>query len=197
MRGRGKRSAVDSLSKAYFCVADKVKDRFFRADSACYEAAVLQWLADPERADASKSRIGFTISADMTPELHLLCTRVADSEWELVDELVDETVCCMAERLVQLRSSGGGGGATPARLPTSPSRAAPRSLQVARLHSPHDRRRRAFGGESRAGGQRTFAIDAPRPALSSAARRGATHVKNLASGSGPAVRGLTREREPR
>lgn len=80
------------IEKAFQSLPDKVKDRFFRADSACYEAAVLQWLADPERT--SKGRIGFTISADMTPELHLLCTRVADSKWALVDDRGDETVSC-------------------------------------------------------------------------------------------------------
>jgi hypothetical protein len=81
------------IQKAFESLPNKVKDRFFRADSACYEASVLKWLADPERAGTS-SRIGFTISADMTQELHLLCTRVAEPEWQMVDERADETVCC-------------------------------------------------------------------------------------------------------
>ncbi|MBM4363130.1 MAG: transposase [Deltaproteobacteria bacterium] len=45
------------IEKAFQSLPDKVRDRFFRADSACYEAAVRKWLADPERT--SKGRIGF------------------------------------------------------------------------------------------------------------------------------------------
>jgi hypothetical protein len=47
---------VNSRERRSQSLPDKVKDRFFRADSACGEAAVLEWLADPARADACCER---------------------------------------------------------------------------------------------------------------------------------------------
>jgi len=67
----------------------------FRADSACYEQRVLRWLADEHRIDGPQGFIGFTISADMTRELHELCCAVPQDQWQLVDdERADETVHC-------------------------------------------------------------------------------------------------------
>jgi hypothetical protein len=55
---------------------------------------VLKWLADPDRKVGPKGEIGFTISADMTPELRVLCERVQEQAWQLVEERVGETVHC-------------------------------------------------------------------------------------------------------
>ena len=66
----------------------------FRADSACYEQAVLKWLANPAREDGPQGEIGFTISADMSPELRGKCESVVEWRWEVVEERAEETVCC-------------------------------------------------------------------------------------------------------
>lgn len=66
----------------------------FRADSACYEDSVLKWLANPDREGGPKGEIGFTISADMTPELRKVCEAVAEKSWELAEDRPHETVQC-------------------------------------------------------------------------------------------------------
>lgn len=71
-----------------------VTERYFRADSACYDEAVLKWLADPDREGETKGEIGFAISADMTVELREICERVPEGCWVLVEERVHETVWC-------------------------------------------------------------------------------------------------------
>ena len=55
----------------------------FRADSACYEARTLKWLADPHRPGGPAGPIGFTISA-----------AVHERAWEAVEDRADETVHC-------------------------------------------------------------------------------------------------------
>jgi len=64
----------------------------FRADSACYDERVLQWLANPARPDGPAGPIGFTISADMTEPLHTLCVAVPEAAWTLLEERAAETV---------------------------------------------------------------------------------------------------------
>jgi hypothetical protein len=71
-----------------------VTELYFRADSACYEESVLKWLANPERDGGPKGQIGFTISADMTPELRKVCEVVPEKSWELVEDRPHETVQC-------------------------------------------------------------------------------------------------------
>ncbi len=48
------------IERAFAVLPASVTERFFRADSACYDEKVLKWLAEPSR------QIGFAISADMT-----------------------------------------------------------------------------------------------------------------------------------
>lgn len=60
-----------------------VRDRYFRGDSACYDAALLKYLV--------RAEIAFTVSADMTSELRRVCTQPAVS-WELLEDRVTETV---------------------------------------------------------------------------------------------------------
>jgi Transposase DDE domain group 1 len=67
---------------------------FFRADSACYDERVLQWLADPARPGGPPGPIGFTISADLTAPLHKVCAAVPAQAWALVEDRADETVSC-------------------------------------------------------------------------------------------------------
>jgi hypothetical protein len=80
------------IKKGFVSLPSTVSERFFRADSACYESAVLKWLADEERPDGPKGPIGFSISADMTPELSAVCRAVPEADWQLVEERSDATV---------------------------------------------------------------------------------------------------------
>jgi hypothetical protein len=59
-----------------------VRERYFRGDSACYDAALLKYLVAED--------IGFTISADMTPELRQVC--LAAGPWTVLEDRVTETV---------------------------------------------------------------------------------------------------------
>lgn len=73
---------LDVAQRAVATVAGLPRHRFFRGDSACYEAALLQYLVREE--------IGFTISADMTPELRRTCERARG--WRQLEDRVTETV---------------------------------------------------------------------------------------------------------
>lgn len=71
-----------------------IRQHFFRADSACYEEAVLKWLSDPKREGGPQGVIGFTISADMSGSLRKICGAVPEEEWACVDDRTHETVTC-------------------------------------------------------------------------------------------------------
>jgi hypothetical protein len=71
-----------------------VTQRYFRADSACYDEQVLKWLANDRREGGPSGEIGFSISADMTTPLQDTCKQVAEQHWQLVEERVHETVWC-------------------------------------------------------------------------------------------------------
>lgn len=89
------------IKRAFRALPDWVRERRFRADSACYDERVLKWLANPERPDGPGGEIGFTISADMTVQLRAKCEAVlapdalGDPElprWTMLDDTrADET----------------------------------------------------------------------------------------------------------
>jgi len=85
-------SNLPLIKRGFAALPAGVEQRFFRADSACYEEPVLKWLAHRDRAAEPGGPIGFAISADMTPELHEVCKAVPEAEWGLFEERVDETV---------------------------------------------------------------------------------------------------------
>jgi hypothetical protein len=83
------------IRHAFASLPKSITQYFLRADSACYEQRVLRWLADEHRVDSPQGYIGFTISADMTRELHELCCSVPQEQWQWVDDQrADETVHC-------------------------------------------------------------------------------------------------------
>jgi hypothetical protein len=82
------------IQRGFATVPATVTERFFRADSACYDTRVLQWLADEDRAVGPPGAIGFTISADMTVSLRALCAAVAEPAWTVLEERADATVWC-------------------------------------------------------------------------------------------------------
>ena len=86
-------SNLPLIRRAFSSLPATVTEYFFRSDSACYEEAVLKWLANPERCGGPRGTIGFSISADMSPELRAVCEQVHDERWEVVEERAEESVC--------------------------------------------------------------------------------------------------------
>jgi hypothetical protein len=79
-------STLPLIERAFAALPETVTERFFRADSACYEIGVLKWLAEPSR------KIGFTISADMGRTLRSACCDVPAEAWKLFDARPDEEI---------------------------------------------------------------------------------------------------------
>jgi hypothetical protein len=80
------------IRKAFRTLPASVTERYFRADSACYDERILKWLADEHRTDGPKGPIGFTISADMTRQLHEACAALPEPAWQQIEERATETV---------------------------------------------------------------------------------------------------------
>lgn len=87
-------SNLPLIQRGFAALPVTIEQRYFRADSACYEDKVLKWLASPERQDGPKGTIGFTISADMTEPLRRVCAAVPEQAWTLCDDRPTETVMC-------------------------------------------------------------------------------------------------------
>jgi len=77
-----------------FAALPNVDERFFRADSACYEEKIIKWLSDPNRPQGPVGRIGFTISADMSEALRETCEALSENAWQLYEDRPAETVMC-------------------------------------------------------------------------------------------------------
>lgn len=69
--------------RAVAALPPTVQERAFRGDSACYDEKLLKYLVG--------QRIAFTISADMTPELHRVCAAPSVA-WGRLEDRVTETV---------------------------------------------------------------------------------------------------------
>jgi hypothetical protein len=82
------------IQRAFASLPATVTTFYFRADTACYDERTLQWLADPARPGGPRGRIGFTVGADMTAQLHAVCAAVPAARWALFEERPDETVHC-------------------------------------------------------------------------------------------------------
>jgi hypothetical protein len=82
------------IQRAFASLPATVTRYFFRADTACYNAPTLKWLADPRRPAGPAGPIGFTIGADMTTDLHKVCAVVPEAAWQLCEDRPDETVHC-------------------------------------------------------------------------------------------------------
>lgn len=82
---------------AFEALPETVTERYFRGDSACYESELLQWLSSDERKAESGGRIGFAISARMSPELAQVVQAVPEKEWETIETEEDGTLRQWAE----------------------------------------------------------------------------------------------------
>jgi hypothetical protein len=87
-------SNLPLIQRGFAALPPTVTERFFRADSACYEEKILKWLSDPARVDGPRGTIGFTVSADMSERLRQVCEAVPEPSWQLYEERATETVVC-------------------------------------------------------------------------------------------------------
>lgn len=74
---------LEVARRAVAALPSLVRERSFRGDSACYDEKLLKYLVG--------GQIAFTISADMTVELHRVCASPGVA-WERLEDRVTETV---------------------------------------------------------------------------------------------------------
>jgi hypothetical protein len=90
----------DPLSCARMAFASlpaSVHTRYFRADSACYEQQLLNWLSDPQREAEPAGRIGFAISAALNPSLSKALKAVSEELWKTFSKESNGTLRQWAE----------------------------------------------------------------------------------------------------
>lgn len=67
---------------AFAALPGSVKEYYFRGDSACHEAGLLNWLRNEKREGGPQGFIGFAVSARMSEALHAAILRVPEKSWE-------------------------------------------------------------------------------------------------------------------
>jgi len=76
---------------AFAALPDTIQQRYFRGDSACHENELLGWLKHPDREKEPGGRIGFAVSARMSPELAKAIAQVKAADWKTFDQEADGT----------------------------------------------------------------------------------------------------------
>jgi hypothetical protein len=76
---------------AFAALPDTIQQRYFRGDSACHENQLLGWLKHPQREQEPGGRIGFAVSARMSPELARALAQVKEADWKSFDKEADGT----------------------------------------------------------------------------------------------------------
>ncbi len=66
---------------AFAALPPPIQERYFRGDSACHENELLGWLKHPDRAREPGGRIGFAVSAVMSPDLAKALAKVSEKQW--------------------------------------------------------------------------------------------------------------------
>jgi hypothetical protein len=92
-----KQDPLSCAQLAFAALPDKISRRYFRGDSACHENQLLSWLKDPEREKEPGGRIGFAISAVMSPALAQALRQVAEADWKSFGKEDDGTLRQWAE----------------------------------------------------------------------------------------------------
>lgn len=82
---------------AFAALPPTVTERYFRADSACQEGELINWLRDEQREGGPQGPIGFAISARVTEDLAASLKAVGEREWKTYDTDADGTVRQCAE----------------------------------------------------------------------------------------------------
>jgi hypothetical protein len=71
---------------AFAALPGKVKEHYYRGDSACHESELVNWLRNEKREGGPQGKIGFAISARMSEALHAAIEAVPESEWKAYGE---------------------------------------------------------------------------------------------------------------
>src|ERR1039458_5651103 len=82
---------------AFAALPETIIQRYFRGDSACHENGLLDWLKHPDREKEPGGRIGFAVSAFMSPPLGEALRKNADIGWKTFGTEEDGTLRQWAE----------------------------------------------------------------------------------------------------
>lgn len=66
---------------AFAALPSTIQEYYYRGDSACHEQALLTWLRNPDRPQGPVGRIGFAISARMSPALAAAIQALPETAW--------------------------------------------------------------------------------------------------------------------
>src|SRR5208337_1777702 len=72
---------LEVAQRAFAALPSTVREYYYRGDSACHEARLLNWLRNEQRAGGPPGRIGFAISARMSEALREAIQAVPEHEW--------------------------------------------------------------------------------------------------------------------
>jgi hypothetical protein len=92
-----KQAPLTCARMAFAALPESVNQRYFRGDSACHEKELLDWLKHPDRAREPGGRIGFAVSAVMSPALGEAIRKVKEAHWKTFDTEPDGTLRQWAE----------------------------------------------------------------------------------------------------
>ena len=88
---------LEVAQRAFAALPSTVREYYYRGDSACHEARLVNWLRNEQRAGGPPGRIGFAISARMSDALHAAIEAVPEQEWEPYGEPHGEEIRECAE----------------------------------------------------------------------------------------------------
>jgi len=80
------KSKTSPAEGAFQALPETVREFYFRGDSACEEDSLLAWLRDEQRQDGPQGKIGFAVSARMSPGLHAAIRAVSEVRWQPYNE---------------------------------------------------------------------------------------------------------------
>jgi hypothetical protein len=73
---------LEVARRAFAALPSTVREYYYRGDAACHESGLVNWLRDEQRAGGPRGRIGFAISARMSPPLHAALQALPETAWE-------------------------------------------------------------------------------------------------------------------
>jgi hypothetical protein len=77
---------LEVARQAFAAVPPTVTEYYYRGDSACHEARLVNWLRNEKREEGPQGRIGFAISARRSEALHAAIQAVPEAAWEAYGE---------------------------------------------------------------------------------------------------------------
>ena len=67
---------------AFQALPETVEEYYYRGDSACHEHKLIDWLRDGQRVTGPRQKIGFAISARMSPVLKEAVRQLPETAWQ-------------------------------------------------------------------------------------------------------------------